>query len=111
LDIETAVDILKKYIDKHFSAPESWPINRFRERSYQRHASCELLARLMKEALRIPPWLTDRCVLGPVDIVDGFIYDLDCLLDNAVSTQAIFIFRVARDTAEYIRFMFLEFEQ
>lgn len=88
--------VIYNYIEKHlFSPAAAWSDYEFKRRSYARWAACEIMDRVMKSE--------DK---EPFFIILYFIYQTDKLAEIREDSDAEFIFKTARQTAEEILELF-----
>ena len=81
----------------------------FEFQSYARWAAYEIVDRLNTEAERLPSHITGslREPVSTVDIIAGFIDDLECYICYGCSKKHERIFTIAKETADDIILLFL----
>lgn len=79
-----------------FPPSRTWPKAEFYNRSYERWAADEILKRIKKHPN-----------VGPINIIQGFMEELDYFMDLTDSWASYRIFRVAREISEDILKLFL----
>lgn len=106
---ESAILAIQKYMDEYLIEPGSnWPKYYFNQRSYSRWAAYEVQKRIIDEALRLPPHITGREPRTPVDIIWGFISEMDNFSGISDNVHSQLIFSIAKDTAVDILYLFLK---
>lgn len=89
--------LIKEFRDEYLFAPKiTWPESEFELRSYSRWAADEILRRL-KEKPKV----------GAINIIQGFMEELDYCSELTDKWSVVRIFRIARETAEDILKLFL----
>lgn len=87
--------VIYNYINENLFAPAAaWSENEFERRSYARWAACEIMDRIM------------RFESEPFFIILYFIHQVDKLSELREDSDAEFIFKTARETAEEILELF-----
>lgn len=109
---DIAISIIGEYIDKHLNPSDldSKRLNDDLENlSYARWAAYEIMERLNNEAERLPPHLTQtwREPIPPVDIIAGFLDDLENYIYDGCSARHEHIFTIAKDVVDDIILLFL----
>lgn len=107
---DTAISIISGYINEHLSEMDSeFPRDCFENLSYARWAAYEIIERLNNEAERLPPHITGswREPIPPIDIIAGFIDDMECYIYDGCDEKHERIFTIAKDVAEDIILLFL----
>ena len=101
---DMAISIISKYVDEHLCAKEY-----FEDLSYARWAAYEIVDRLNTEAERLPSHITGslREPVPPVDIIAGFMDDIECCIYDGCSEKHERIFTIAKDVADDIILLFL----
>jgi len=81
----------------------------FEDLSYARWAAYEIIDRLNTEAERLPSHITGslREPVPPVDIITGFMDDLESYIYDGCSEKHERIFTIAKDVADDIILLFL----
>ena len=111
-----AISIIIKYIDEHLCATDYLgQVNPkeskeyFEDLSYARWAAYEIIDRLNTEAERLPSHITGslREPVLPVDIIEGFIDDMERYIHNGCSEKHEHIFTIAKNVAGDIILLFL----
>ena len=107
---DMAISIVNEYIDKHLSEVDlKCSRDGLENLSYARWAAYEIVERLNDEAERLPPHITGswREPIPPVDIIAGFLDDLECYSYAGCSKKHEQIFSVAKEVANDIILLFL----
>ena len=107
---DMAISIVNEYIDKHLSEVDlKCSRDGLENLSYARWAAYEIVERLNDEAERLPPHITGswREPIPPVDIIAGFLDDLECYSYDGCSKKHEQIFSVAKEVANDIILLFL----
>ena len=107
---DMAISIINEYINEHLSEVDSkCPNDYFEDRSYSRWAAYEIMGRLDDEAQRLPSHITGlwREPIPPIDIIAGFIDDMEVYIYDGCSKQHERIFSIAKDVADEIMLLFL----
>lgn len=107
---DMAISIVSEYIDKHLSEVDlKCSRDGLENLSYARWAACEIIERLNDEAERLPSYITGswREPIPPVDIIAGFLDDLECYIYDGCSEKHEQIFSIAKDVADDIILLFL----
>lgn len=107
---DIAISIVNEYIDKHLSEVDlKCSRDGLENLSYARWAAYEIMERLNDEAERLPPHITGswREPIPPVDIIAGFLDDLECYIYDGCSEKHEQIFSVAKEVADDIILLFL----
>lgn len=107
-----AISIIGEYIDKHLNLSDldSKRLNDDLENlSYARWAAYEIMDRLNTEAERLPSHITGslREPVPPVDIIAGFMDDMECYMYDGCSEKHKRIFSIAKEVADDIVLLFL----
>lgn len=88
--------VIYNYINEHLFAPDAaWSEHEFERRSYARWAACEIMDRVMRSEES-----------EPFFIILYFMYQVDKLSELREDSDAEFIFKIARETAEEILELF-----
>lgn len=107
---DTAISIISEYINEHLSEMDSeFPRDCFKNLSYARWAAYEIIERLNNEAERLPPHITGswREPIPPIDIIAGFIDEMECYIYDGCSKRHEHIFSIAKKVADEIILLFL----
>lgn len=107
---DTAISVISKYINEHlFEMNSEFPRDCFKKLSYARWAAYEIIERLNNEAERLPPHITGswREPIPPIDIIAGFIDEMECYIYDGCDEKHERIFTIAKDVAEDIIILFL----
>lgn len=107
---DMAISIVNEYIDKHLSEVDLKCLrDGLKNLSYARWAAYEIMERLNNEAERPPPHITGswREPIPPIDIIAGFIDDMECYIYDSCDEKHEHIFTIAKDVAEDIILLFL----
>ncbi len=113
---DLAIPIINKYIKSHlYSTDYLGQVNPkeskeyFEDLSYARWAAYEIIDRLNTEAERLPSHITGslREPVLPVDIIAGFIDDLESYIYDGCSDKHERIFTIAKEVADDIVLLFL----
>lgn len=107
---DLAISIIDDFIKENLSEVDSkCPKDYFEDRSYARWAAYEIIGRLDEEAQRLPSHITGswREPIPPVDIIAGFIDDMEGYVYDGCSEQHERIFSIAKDVADEIILLFL----
>lgn len=107
---DLAISIIDDFIKENLSEVDSkCPKDCFEDRSYARWAAYEIIGRLDEEAQRLPSHITGswREPIPPVDIIAGFIDDMEGYVYDCCSEQHDRIFSIAKDVADVIILLFL----
>jgi hypothetical protein len=109
---DMAISIIGEYIDKHLNPSDldSKRLNDDLENlSYARWAAYEIVDRLNTEAERLPSHITGslREPVPPVDIIAGFMDDMECYMYDGCSEKHERIFSIAKEVADDIVLLFL----
>lgn len=105
---ETAVLTIQKYIDDYLLEPRSnGPRRYLDQRSYSRWAAYEIQNRIIDEVSRLPPHITGRDLVSPIDVILEFISDMDYYHSLSDNKQSNLIFSIAIETAKNILYLFL----
>lgn len=78
-------ELLEDYL---FEPQRGWPKREFENRSYERWAALDILRRIEEE-----PYV------GPINIIQGFIEDMDDFEELSDEWKTVRIFRIAKETA------------
>lgn len=88
---------IKEYRDQYLFMPKmNWPKCEFDLRTYSRWAADEILNRL-----------NEKPSVGVINIIQGFMEELDHCMDLSDNWTVVRIFRIAREAAEDILKLFL----
>jgi hypothetical protein len=99
---DVAISLIREYMSEHlFDPKQNWGKYYFTERSYSRWAANEIIERLWEIAL-FPPW-----EYGVVDIISGFIDEMERLSENSEHKLSQTIFYIAKETARDILLLFV----
>lgn len=107
---DIAISIISEYINEHLSEVDStYPNDCFENRSYARWAAFEIIERLNNEAERLPPHITEswREPIPPMDIIAGFLEEMECYICDGCDEQHERIFSIAKDLADEIILLFV----
>ena len=111
---DMAISIISKYVDEHLCATDYLgQVNPkeikeyFEGLSYARWAAYEIVDRLNAEAERLPSCITGREPVPPVDIIAGFMDDLESYIYDGCSEKHERMFTIAKDVADDIILLFL----
>lgn len=99
LEAETRIAeiLINEYLEQYLFEPQiSWPKCEFDVRSYSRWAAKEILRRLK-----------ERPETGVINIIQGFMDELDYYTDLSEHWTSAKIFRIARETSEDLLKLFL----
>lgn len=96
-DSETAVSIIKEYVDRHLFSPSfSWPKDEFEKRSYSQWAACEIINRIMDKPFEMP-----------ICIIESFICEMAMYACYGEDEHRSLIFQTAVETAEELILLFV----
>lgn len=107
---DMAISIVNEYINEHLSEMDlKCSRDGLEKLSYARWAAYEIMERLNNEAERLPPHITGswRELIPPIDIIAGFIDDMECYIYDGCDEKHEHIFTIAKDVAEDIILLFL----
>ena len=113
---DMAISIISKYIDEHLCISDYiGQVNPkkskeyFEDLSYARWAAYEIIDRLNAEAEHLPSHITGslREPISPVDIIAGFIDDMERYIYNGCGEKHKRIFTIAKEVADDIILLFL----
>lgn len=113
---DMAISIISKYVDEHLCATDYLgQVNPketkeyLEDLSYARWAAYEIIDRLNTEAERLPSHITGslREPVSPVDIIAGFMDDMECYIYDGCSEKHERIFTIAKDVTDDIILLFL----
>jgi hypothetical protein len=113
---DIAISIISKYIDERLCATDYLgQVNPkeskeyFEDLSYARWAAYEIIDRLNNEAERLPSHITgsSREPIPPVDIIAGFIEEMEVYKCDGCKKQYRHIFSIAKEVADDIILLFL----
>lgn len=105
---EQAIAKVQQYRDTYLPEMHSvYPKYEFDTRSYARWAANEIIDRLIEEDSRLPPYITGRDAPTVVEIINGFIGELEYYFDISGDQRRQEMFNVAENTAKYILHIFL----
>lgn len=113
---DLAIFTINKYIKSHlYSTDYLGQVNPkeskkyFEDLSYAKWAAYEIIDRLNTEAERLPPHITGslREPVPPVDIIAGFMDDMECYIYDGCGEKHEHIFTIAKDVADDIILLFL----
>ena len=107
-----AMSVISEYIYNHLSYSEmdlKCKNDYFEDLSYKRWAAFEIMERLNTEAERLPSHITGslREPVRPVDIIAGFMDDMECCIYDGCSEKHERIFTIAKDVAYDVILLFL----
>jgi hypothetical protein len=104
----SAAATLLEYADEHLFTPKPfWSRQSFRYRSYSRWALDEIVYKIVEQESR-PSWSEIYYDFKtPAEIISEFIDQMDFYAESSTNGTSIYIFSVARDTAEEIRELFM----
>lgn len=107
---DMAISIVNQYIDEHLSViATECSKDLFEYQSYARWAAYEIMERLNNEAERLPSHITGhwREPISSVDIIAGFIDEMECYIYDGCSKRHEHIFSIAKKVADEIILLFL----
>jgi hypothetical protein len=113
---DMAIVIINKYVDDRLYSTDylgkitpKESKEYFEDLSYARWAAYEIIDRLNTEAERLPSHITGslREPVPPVDIIAGFMDDMEYCIYNGCSEKHERIFTIAKDVADDIILLFL----
>lgn len=113
---DLAISVINKYIKSHLYSTDylgkitpKESKEYFEDLSYARWAAYEITDRLNTEAERLPSHITGslREPVPPVDIIAGFMDDLESYIYDGCSEKHERIFTIAKDVADDIILLFL----
>ena len=113
---DMAISIISKYVDEHLCVTDYLgQVNPketkeyLEDLSYARWAAYEIIDRLNTEAERLPSHITGslREPVLPIDIIAGFIDDMEYCIYDGCSEKHERIFTIAKDVADDIILLFL----
>lgn len=97
------VRLIQDYILKNVPEPSTKDHeDLFELHAYSFIAAEEVLGRVIKEAMKIPAYLTGRPDVDVLDIVNGFVDEMDYYVHASESKDARRIFSIARDEGKCI---------
>ena len=111
-----AIAIISEYVEERLCVTDylgevKWQDSKdyFEDLSYARWAAYEIIDRLNNEAERLPSHITGswREPIPPVDVITGFIDDMEGYVYDGCSEQHERIFSIAKDVADVIILLFL----
>lgn len=89
--------LIKEFKERYLFPPsKTWPKAEFYKRSYERWAADEILKRIK-----------ERPNVGPINVIQGFMEELDYFMDLTDHWASYRIFIVAREISEDILKLFL----
>ena len=98
-----AILTVRRYINETLSVPRnSWSKRDFETRTYSRWAANEIMERLMEEELKLPYHISGIEAKTPIEIVDGFIEEMDVAVESTNNSDHKFMFSTARHTADEV---------
>lgn len=96
-DSETAVSIIKEYVDRHLFSPSfSWPKDEFEKRSYSQWAAYEIINRIMDKPFEMP-----------ICIIESFICEMAMYACYGEDEHRSLIFQTAVETVEELILLFV----
>lgn len=113
---DMAISIISEYVEERLRVTDrlgevGWKDSKdyFEDLSYARWAAYEIIDRLNNEAERLPSHITGslREPVPPVDIIAGFMDDMECCIYDGCSEKHERIFTIAKDVADDIILLFL----
>ena len=113
---DIAISIIGEYVNEHLCVSDyihqmSYEDSKkhFEFLSYAKWAADEIMWRLNAEAERLPSHITGiwRAPVPPIDIIAGFIEDMDVYMCDGRKKRYKHIFSIAKDVAEDIILLFL----
>ena len=113
---DMVISIINKYVDEYLRVTDYLgqvnpkKIKEYLEDlSYARWAAYEIIDRLNTEAERLPSHITGslREPVPPVDIIAGFMDEMECCIYDGCSEKHERIFTIAKDVANDIILLFL----
>lgn len=107
---DVAITIIGKYIDEHIcEVVSTYPNDIFENSSYARWAVYEIIDRLNSEAKRLSPHITEsgREPIPPIDIVAGFLEEMECYMFDSRGEPHKHIFSIAKEVGNDIIQLFL----
>lgn len=105
---DKAITIIQDFMDARLFAPKKdWPRYEFVTRSHERWAADELIRRISEESMRLPEFISGREARTPVEIIGGFVKEMDYYSQKSTNKDTQHMFSVARDTATEIIYLFL----
>lgn len=113
---DMVISIINKYVDEYLRVTDYLgQVNPkeskeyLEDLSYARWAAYEIIDRLNTEAERLPSHITGslREPVPPVDIIAGFMDDMECCIYDGCSEKHERIFTIAKDVADDIILLFL----
>ena len=113
---DIAISIIGEYVDERLCVSDyihqmSYEDSKkhFEFLSYTKWAADEIIVRLNEEAERLPSHITGslREPIPPVDIIAGFIEDMEVYMCNGRKKRYKHIFSIAKDVANDIILLFL----
>jgi len=101
---DMAISIISEYIDNHLSEVDTKCSCFLKNQSYAKWAAYEIIERLNEEAQRLPSHITGslREPVPPVDIIAGFMDDLESYIYDGCGPRHERIFTIAKDVADDI---------
>ncbi len=113
---DMAIAIISEYVEERLCVTDylgevKWQDSKdyFEDLSYARWAAYEIIDRLNNEAERLPSHITGswREPVPPVDIIAGFMDDMECYIYDGCGEKHEHIFTIAKDVADDIILLFL----
>lgn len=113
---DIAISIIGEYVDEHLCVSDyihqmSYEDlkKHFEFLSYAKWAADEIIGRLNEEAERLPSHITGswREPIPPIDILIGFIDEMEAYICDGCKEQQKHIFSIAKDVADDIILLFL----
>lgn len=104
---EQDISKLKQYIDTYLFVPNiGWFKDAFDVQIYSRWAANEILYRMMDEATKVPEYISGTPQRSTIEIVEGFIDEVEYCYEVAEKPSAKSIFYVAANAAKNILILF-----
>lgn len=70
--------------------------------AYSQWAADEVLDRVIKESMKLPPHITGKEPIPTAEIIEGFVLDMDYLCSETDDVHKQLIFSIARDVGKDI---------
>lgn len=108
-ETSVAISVIQEYMDEHLFEPKSnWPKCEFNIRSYSRWAANYILDLIIKESMKLPPYISGLETRDPLAIIQDFINDLDYYSEiSSDNGRMLTIISIAKNTAVDIRSLFV----
>ena len=103
---DLTIAILIAYSDKYLFMPtKNWSIAEYDRRAYSRWAVDELIYLLREESLKLPPHISGRDLLEPIEIIHQLFDDVDYYHSISENEKTRSIFLAAKETIQDIMWL------